>query len=82
MEYLRTGHKFVKTYPLASKYGVGFSFTSLFLLTSIFIPSPFRYIVWILAMLVDLIITEVVTRKYIHLSPNTFIYPKDLVYLL
>ena len=72
IEYLRTGHKFVKTRPLTSKYVMGFSFTSILWLLSIFVPSPFRYVIWILAMLVDIIITVIVTRTHTDLLPNTF----------
>ena len=72
MEYIRTGRKFIVTRPLTSKYGMDFSFTVLLWLISIFVPPPFRYAVWILALLLDILITVVITTKHLDLSPNTF----------
>jgi low temperature requirement protein LtrA len=72
MEYLRTGYKFAETSSFTRKYAIGFSFTVMLWLISIFVPSSFRYIVWISAMLIDIIITIVITRKHFDLSPNKF----------
>lgn len=72
LEYVRTGHKFVTTRSLTRKYSIGFSFTVLIWILSLFIPAPFRFIIWIIAMLIDIVITIIITRKHMDLTPNTF----------
>ena len=41
-------------------------------LVSLFVPEPLRFIVWILAVIVDIIVTISITRKYVNLPPNAF----------
>lgn len=72
MDYLRTGLKIVETSSLTRKYVVGFSFTVILWLISLFVPTSFRYIVWISALIIDIVITVVITRKHFDLSPNKF----------
>ncbi|MGN6624557.1 MAG: low temperature requirement protein A [Candidatus Nitrosocosmicus sp.] len=72
MDYLRTGFKIVETSSLTRKYVIGFSFTVILWLISLFVPSSFRYIVWISALIIDIVITVVITKKHFDLSPNKF----------
>ena len=72
MDYLRTGLKIVETSSLTRKYVIGFSFTVILWLISLFVPTSFRYIVWISALIIDIVITVVITRKHFDLSPNKF----------
>jgi low temperature requirement protein LtrA len=76
MDYLRTGFKIVETSSLTRKYVIGFSFTAMLWLISLFVPSSFRYIVWISALIIDIVITVVITRKHFDLSPNKFHLPE------
>jgi low temperature requirement protein LtrA len=76
MDYLRTGFKIVETSSLTKKYVIGFSFTVMLWLISLFVPSSFRYIVWISALIIDIVITVVITRKHFDLSPNKFHLPE------
>ena len=39
---------------------------------------PFRFIIWILAFLVDIIITIIITKKYVNLSPHAFHLPERM----
>ncbi len=72
LEYIRTGKKITEARPLTSKYGIGFSCTTFLWLVSLFIPEPLRFIVWILAVIIDIIVTIFITRKYVNLPPNAF----------
>jgi low temperature requirement protein LtrA len=72
LEYLRTGRKIKEARPLTSKYSICFACTTFLWLISIFVPTPFQSIVWILAIGADIIVTIMITKKYVNLSPNTF----------
>ena len=72
LEYIRTGKKITDARPLTSKYGTGFSCTTFLWLVSLFVPEPLRFIVWILAVIIDIIVTISITRKYVNLPPNAF----------
>ena len=71
IEYIRTGKKITDARPLTSKYSIGFSCTTVLWMISIFAPAPFSFILWVLAVITDIIVTILITKKYINLRPNT-----------
>jgi len=72
LEYVRTGRKITDARPLTSKYSIGFSCTTFLWLISIFVPIPFPFVFWISAVIGDIVVTVMITRKHANLSPNTF----------
>ena len=71
IEYIRTGKKITDARPLTSKYSIGFSCTTVLWMISIFVPAPFSFILWVLAVITDIIVTILITKKYVNLRPNT-----------
>ena len=71
IEYLRTGKKITDARPLTSKYSIGFSCTTILWFISIFVPAPISFILWVLAVISDIIVTILITKKYVNLRPNT-----------
>ncbi len=72
IEYVRTGKKLTEAHPLTSKYSISFSCTTFLWLISIFVPAPFNFMIWVLAVIIDIIVTISITKKYVNLPPNAF----------
>jgi low temperature requirement protein LtrA len=54
-EYINAGKKIPEARPLTNHYSVGFGFAAVFWLISAFIPAPWRFVLWGVAIIVDLI---------------------------
>jgi low temperature requirement protein LtrA len=65
-EYLWVGKNIPETRPLTNRYAIGFGAAATLWFLSAFIPTPWRFLMWGLALSVD-ILTPITTRK-IHLK--------------
>jgi low temperature requirement protein LtrA len=54
IEYLRTGRHVPSTRPLVTRYSIGFSISAGLWFVSAFVPPPFRFIFWILGLIIDI----------------------------
>ena len=78
IEYLRAGREVAAARPLTNKYCIGFSFSAIMWVASIFVPPPVRFLIWILAILSDVMVTIVVGRLNVNLSPHTSYLPERM----
>ena len=71
IEYLRTGRNVPATRPLVNRYSVGLSIAAGLWFVSALIPPPFRFIFWILGLIIDISTPMVFTRSLaIKFAPN------------
>jgi low temperature requirement protein LtrA len=54
-EYINAGKKIPEARPLTNHYSVGFSVAAVLWLISAFIPAPWRFVLWGVAIIVDII---------------------------
>jgi low temperature requirement protein LtrA len=78
IEYLRAGREVAAARPLANKYCIGFSFSAIMWVASIFVPPHARFLIWMLAILSDVVVTIVVGRLNVNLSPHTSHLPERM----
>ena len=55
VEYINAGKKIPEARPLTNHYSVGFSVAAVLWLISAFIPAPWRFVLWGVAIIVDII---------------------------
>lgn len=60
--WLRAGVHAPSFRPVTNRYAVGFSISVLLFIVSVFVPAPFRYALWIVALAIDLL-TPIATLK-------------------
>ncbi len=71
IEYLRTGRHVPATRPLVKRYSVGLSIAAGLWFVSALIPPPFRFIFWILGLIIDISTPMIFTRSLaIKFAPN------------
>lgn len=68
IEYIRAGHKIPAARLLANRYAQGFLISAILWLISAAIPMPIRFVLWALALAIDVTTTILVGRKNLHLS--------------
>jgi low temperature requirement protein LtrA len=78
IEYIRAGHKIPAARPLASRYAQGFSISTILWLISAVIPTPERFVLWTLALAIDIATTILAGRKHVQLAPNIFYLPERM----
>ena len=78
IEYIRAGHKIPAARSLANRYAQGFLISAILWLISAAIPIPIRFVLWTLALAIDVTTTILVGRKHLHLSPNIFHLPERM----
>jgi low temperature requirement protein LtrA len=78
MEYIRAGRKIPAARPFASRYAQGFSISTILWLISAVIPIPERFILWALALAIDITTTILIGRKHVQLAPNIFYLPERM----
>jgi low temperature requirement protein LtrA len=78
IEYLRAGRKVAAARPLTSKYSAGFSFSAIIWVMSVFVPAPIRFLIWILAILSDVMVTIIVGRLHLNISPHSSHLPERM----
>ena len=63
IEYLRTGKRFPSARPLTSLYSKAFLIAAIIWFVSAFVPPPIRFVLWIMALALDISTTLVFTRR-------------------
>ena len=63
IEYLRTGKRIPSARPITSLYSKAFSISAAIWFVSAFIPVPFRFVLWLIGLAIDISATYVVTRS-------------------
>ena len=77
IEYLRTGRHVPSTRPLVTRYAIGFSIAAGLWLVSAFVPPPFRYVFWIIGLIIDISTPTIfMLRLSVRFSPNIFHLPE------
>ncbi|MGC1930884.1 MAG: low temperature requirement protein A, partial [Candidatus Nitrosopolaris sp.] len=71
IEYLRIGRQVLATRPLVKRYSIGFSVAAGLWFVSALVPPPFRFIFWILGLIIDISTPMIFTRSMaIKFAPN------------
>ena len=78
IEYIRAGRKIPAASKFARGYTQGFLISAMLWLISAAIPIPFRFIIWSLAIAIDIATTFIVGRKHVQLAPNFFHLPERM----
>ena len=78
IEYLRAGNRVPAARQFAKKYSKGFSISTIIWLISAFVPAPERFILWSIALGLDLAVTIFIGRKHLQLAPNIFYLPERM----
>jgi low temperature requirement protein LtrA len=77
-EYIRAGRKVPAARTLANSYAQGFFLSTILWMISAIIPTPIRFIIWALALAIDITTTILVGKKHAHLAPNIFHLPERM----
>jgi low temperature requirement protein LtrA len=78
IEYLRTGRRIPAASRFANGLARGFLISTILWLLSAIVPTPIRFMIWALAIAVDISTTILVQRKHVHLTPNIFHLPERM----
>ena len=77
IEYLRTGRHVPSTRPLVTRYTIGFSIAAGLWFVSAFVPPPFRFVFWIIGLIIDISTPTVfMFRLSVRFSPDIFHLPE------
>jgi low temperature requirement protein LtrA len=77
IEYLRTGRNVPATRPLVKRYSIGFSIAAGLWFVSALVPPPFRFVFWILGLIIDISTPMIFTRSMaIKFAPNIYHLPE------
>ncbi len=76
-EYLRTGRHVPSTRPLVTRYSIGFSISAGLWFVSAFVPPPFRFVFWILGLIIDISTPTLFTlHMSVRFAPNIHHLPE------
>ena len=78
IEYIRAARRIPAARSFANNYVKGFSISAVIWVVSAFIPSPERFILWALALAIDVVTTLIIGRKHYSFAPNIFYLPERL----
>jgi low temperature requirement protein LtrA len=77
IEYLRTGRHVPSTRPLVTRYSIGFSISAGLWFVSAFAPPPFRFVFWILGLIIDISTPTLFTlHMSVRFAPNIHHLPE------
>ncbi len=77
IEYLRTGRNVPATRPFIKRYCIGFSIVAALWFVSALVPIPFRFIFWIIGLIIDISIPMIFTRSMaVKFAPNIHHLPE------
>jgi low temperature requirement protein LtrA len=77
IEYLRTGRHVPTTRPLVKRYSIGFSVAAALWFVSALVPPPFRFVFWILGLIIDISTPMIFTRSMsVKFAPNSYHLPE------
>ena len=72
VEYLRAGRHVPEARKLTRSYSIGFSISTAIWLASVFVPTPLRFILWIIGLAVDIGVPVLFTKRFsMQFAPHT-----------
>lgn len=69
-EYLWVGRKLPQAKPLTNRYSLGFGIAATIWLISAFVPDPYRFVLWGLALLIDFLTPFTAGEIHINFPPH------------
>jgi low temperature requirement protein LtrA len=78
IEHLRTGRGIPAASKLANGLAQGFLMSTILWLISAVVPIPIRFLMWALAIAIDIPTTILIGRKHVQLAPNIFHLPERM----
>jgi low temperature requirement protein LtrA len=69
-QYIRVGRLLPETRPLINRYSIGFGIAAFIWLSSAFVPSPWRFILWGVALTVDFLTPFTAGKIHINFPPH------------
>lgn len=75
-EYLIIGHKNYEFKSLTNHYSIGFGIAAFIWLLSAFLPVPWRYLLWGVAIIIDILTPILGNRLQLELPPHPFHIPE------
>ncbi|RAM53238.1 MAG: low temperature requirement protein A [Hapalosiphonaceae cyanobacterium JJU2] len=76
VEYVRAGIHIPTARPLTTRYATGFAIAAVFWLISAFIPTPGRFVLWGVGIMIDLITPFTATKFQLKLLPHASHLPE------
>jgi low temperature requirement protein LtrA len=76
VEYIRAGIHIPAARPLTTRYATGFAIAAMFWLASAFIPAPWRFVLWGVGIIIDLITPFTATKFQLKLLPHASHLPE------
>ena len=76
VEYLRAGRHVVAARSLTKRFARGFGVAAAIWLVSAFVPTPFRFLLWVLGLVVDFATPIFAGRLHTQLAPHTSHLPE------
>lgn len=71
IEYLRTGSQVPAAHQLTKRYSIGFSIAAAIWFASVFVPTPARFILWIIGLGVDICTPLLYARRFsVQFAPH------------
>ncbi len=70
LEYLWVGRKLPEAKPLTNRYSIGFSIAASIWLISAFIPDPYRFVFWGIALFIDFLTPFTAGEIHINFPPH------------
>lgn len=74
--YYRAGKHIKEAKPLANHYVKGFGLVALIWLISAFVPIPFRFILWAIALIIDILTPLTASKEQFKLPPHSTHLPE------
>ena len=72
IEYIRAGKHVPEARSLTNRYSIGFSISAVIWFVSAFVPPPFRFILWIIGMIIDICTPLLFTKRFsTQFAPHT-----------
>ncbi|HEY9768214.1 MAG TPA: low temperature requirement protein A [Coleofasciculaceae cyanobacterium] len=69
-QYLHAGYHVPQARPLTSWYAIGFTISIVFWLASIFVPIPWRFMLWGIGLIVDFATPLTAGKRVVKVPPN------------
>ncbi|PKL68889.1 MAG: low temperature requirement protein A [Methanobacteriales archaeon HGW-Methanobacteriales-1] len=76
LEYYRAGKHLKEAKPLTDHYCKGFGAAAFIWLISAFVPTPFRFVLWVIAMVIDLLTPITAAEEQYKLPPHSKYLPE------
>jgi low temperature requirement protein LtrA len=76
VEYIRAGIHIPSARPLTTRYATGFAIAAVFWLISAFVSAPWRFVLWSVGIIIDLVTPFTATKFQLNLLPHASHLPE------